>query len=114
MRAHPAQAPSNERRIEVIKDAKGRKWFMRFKQHRQGWYWEARHGNQGQSSGWSSFFETKALAEEDARRSIQNRDAIAEMQEYFRRLRKQGTECQLTAADHEAIARVGTNKASAR
>jgi hypothetical protein len=27
--------------------------------------------------------------------------------EYFRRLRKRGTECQLTAADHAAITRAG-------
>jgi hypothetical protein len=89
----------------MIKDAKGRKWFMRFKQHQTGWYWEARHGNSGQAS--TQGFETKALAEDDARRSIQGRDAIAAMAEHFRRLRKRGSECRLTAADRKAIARAG-------
>jgi hypothetical protein len=90
----------------VIKDAKGRKWFMRFKQYRNGWYWEARRGNAGQSSGFD-LFATKALAEADARRVIQGRDAIAATQEYFRRLMQRGSECRLTADDHKAIARAG-------
>lgn len=60
----------------MIKDAKGRKWFMRFKRYRQGWHWDARHGNCGQSSG-RRFFKTKALAEADARRVIPSHDAIA-------------------------------------
>jgi len=25
----------------MIKDTKGRKWLMRFKQYRQGWHWDA-------------------------------------------------------------------------
>jgi hypothetical protein len=89
----------------MIKDAKGRKWFMRFRQYRNGWHWEARHGHIGQQAG--RVFKTKVLAEDDARRSIQGRDAIAVSQEYFRRLRKRGTECQLTADDQKAIARAG-------
>ena len=40
------------------------------------------------------FFKTKARAEEDARRVIQSFDAVAGSREYFRRLRKRGTECQ--------------------
>jgi hypothetical protein len=85
----------------MIKDAQGRKWFMRFKQYREGWAWEARfgsrNGNQGQSS--VETFATKALAEEDARREIPSYDAVAQMQEFFRRLKLRRTECQLTAED---------------
>jgi hypothetical protein len=50
-------------------------------------------------------FRTKALAEDDARRSIQNHDAIAAGVEYFRRLAERGSECRLTRKDHEAIQR---------
>ena len=32
----------------MIKDAQGRKWFMRFRRYRNGWHWEARHKNHGQ------------------------------------------------------------------
>jgi hypothetical protein len=94
----------------MIRDAKGRKWFMRFKQYRQGWQWEANLGKphtQAQGCAWNEFFATKALAEEDARRTIQSRDAVAMMREYFRRLQMRGTECRLTAADHKAISRAG-------
>jgi hypothetical protein len=91
----------------MIRDAKGRKWFLRFKQYRQGWHWEARCGNYGQESG-LNFFASKALAEDDARRSIQSRDSIAESSEYLRRLMTRGTECQLTAADKKAIREAGT------
>jgi hypothetical protein len=75
----------------MIKDKKGRKWFLRFKQYQMGWYWEARCGIYGQSSGakGTKWFETKALAENDARRRIQSRDSIAVSQELFRRLRKE-------------------------
>jgi hypothetical protein len=69
----------------MIKDMQGRKWFMRFKRYRQGWRWEARHGNHGQSSG-MRFFQTKAHAETDARRQLQGRDAIAAAAEYLRRV----------------------------
>jgi|GraSoiStandDraft_17_1057272.scaffolds.fasta_scaffold1317181_2 hypothetical protein len=90
----------------MIKDAKGRKWSMRFKHYQEGWQWDARCGNHGQSSG-ENLFATKALAEANARHSIQSFDAIAAGGEYFRRLRKRGSECQLTADDHKAIARAG-------
>jgi hypothetical protein len=90
----------------MIRDAQGRKWRMRFKRYQQGWQWEARHGGYGQSSG-MRFFATKALAEADARHTIQSRDAIAASREYFRRLARRGSECQLTAADHKAINRAG-------
>jgi hypothetical protein len=93
----------------MIKDAKGRKWAMRFKQYQEGWLWEARWKNNGQSSG-VMLFETKALAEDDARRRIQGRDAIALTAEYFRRLERRGSVCQLTATDHAAIARAGGTK----
>ena len=95
----------------MIKDAKGRKWFIRFKQYLDGWHWEARHSQYGQQSTGQGF-KTKALAEDDARRSIQGRDAIAASHEYFRRLLKRGTECRLTADDKEAIARAGDSGAT--
>jgi len=91
----------------VIKDTQGRKWFMRFRQYRNGWHWEARHENLGQEGG---MFETKALAEADAYDVIRSRDAVAGMQEFFRRLRQRGTPCQLTSEDREAIARAGASQ----
>jgi hypothetical protein len=94
----------------MIKDAKVRKWSMRFKQYRQGWRWEARHEFHGRGCRWDEFFQTKALAEADARRTIQSRDSIAASMEYFRRLQIRGSECQLTAADHEAITRAGLSR----
>jgi hypothetical protein len=90
----------------MIKDGKGRKWYLRFKQYRQGWYWEARHENYGQSSG-SEFFKTKALAEADACRKIRSHDAVASSGEYLHRLCRRGTVCRLTAADWNAIERAG-------
>jgi hypothetical protein len=55
----------------MIKDAKGRKWLLRFKQYRQGWHWDARWKESfGQSSG-MRLFKTEARAEQDARRVIQ-------------------------------------------
>ena len=62
----------------MIKDAKGRKWHMRFRQYRQGWQWEAqcRRHHIGQGCGWDEFFATKALAEDDARRRIQSRGGV--------------------------------------
>jgi hypothetical protein len=90
----------------MIRDTKGRKWFMRFKQYQQGWKWEARRSNCGQSC--DEFFATRAVAEEDARRTIQSTDAIAQAREYFRRVAlRGGTECQLTDADHKAISQAG-------
>ena len=76
---------------------------MKFNQYRTGWQWYARCGSYGQSSG-LNLFATKAAAEADARRTIHGRDAIAVRAEYSRRLMKRGTPCQLTAADHKAIA----------
>ena len=95
----------------MIKDTRGRKWFLRFKQYSNGWHWEAQCGGFGQSA--AKLFETKVLAEDDARRSIQSHDFIRGIQEYLRRLIKRGSECQLTAADHKAITRAGANKAQA-
>jgi hypothetical protein len=85
---------------------------MRFKQYQTGWAWEARCGNCGQSS--KAEFATKVLAEDNARQEIQGFDAIAASKEYFRRLRKRGTECQLTADDHRAIRKAGANKKMSR
>jgi hypothetical protein len=90
----------------MIKDAKGRKWFMRFKQYQTGWQWNARCGNHGQSSG-AELFATKALAEADARRVIPSRDVVAIARELTRCLMLRGSECQLTADDIEAIVRAG-------
>jgi hypothetical protein len=92
----------------IIKDAQGRKWATRFTQYRDGWYWDARWGNHGQSS--SSPSRTKARAVDAARRAILSRDAVAEGSEYFRRVMRRGSECRLTAGDHEAIRRAGQPK----
>jgi hypothetical protein len=59
----------------MIRDAKGRKWFMRFKQYREGWHWEAQHKGCGMEAG--RVFDTKALAEADARNAIQSCDHVA-------------------------------------
>jgi hypothetical protein len=98
----------------MIRDTKGRKWNMRFRQYREGWKWEARHDNCGQGCGWDEFFATRALAEADARRTIAGSDAIAQAKEHFRRLRLRGAECQLTDADHRAIARAGASSTTRR
>jgi hypothetical protein len=90
----------------MIRDAKGRKWFMRFKQYREGWAWDAMHGGQGIEAG--QCFPTKALAQADAQRAILSCDHIAESREYIRRLQLRGTPCQLTAEDHEAIRAAGS------
>ena len=44
----------------MIRDAKGHKWFMRFKQYREGWNWDACNYDGG--GGITSFklFPTKA------------------------------------------------------
>ena len=60
----------------MIRDTKGRKWFLRFKQFREGWAWDARCGGIGIEAG--ECFETKALAQADARRFILSSDHIAE------------------------------------
>lgn len=90
----------------MIRDKQHRKWMMRFKQYQHGWQWNAEWKSFGLSSG-EQLFATKALAEADARRSIQSHDAVAQTQEYFRRLAMRGTECQLTPEDHEAIRQAG-------
>jgi len=89
----------------MIKDAKGRKWFMRFKQYREGWHWDARNydGGSGIDSGFQ-LFPTKAAAEDDARHYIQSEDHVAISREYARRLTG-GSICSLTPEDHEAIRR---------
>jgi hypothetical protein len=68
----------------MIKDPKGRKWFMHFRQYQNGWHWEAGCGNAGQAAG--QMFATKALAKADAISVIQGHDAIAEAGETFRRV----------------------------
>jgi hypothetical protein len=89
----------------MIRDAKGHKWFMRFKQYRDGWRWDARSEcGRGGIQSWEPF-PTRAAAEDDARRYIQSGDRIAEAKEYTRRLKMRGTECRLTPEDHEAIRR---------
>lgn len=87
----------------MIRDAKGHKWYMRFKQYREGWNWDAHNKDAG--GGITSFelFATKALAEADARRSIQSCDHVAYCKEYTRRLLMRSRECSLTPEDHEAI-----------
>jgi hypothetical protein len=87
----------------MIRDAKGRKWFLRFKQYREGWAWDAKCSGMGMDAG--KCFPTKILAMDDARRDIQSRDHVAEMQEHFRRLKM--TSCQLTADDWKAIRAAG-------
>jgi hypothetical protein len=90
----------------VIKGAKGRKWFLRFRQYQQGWSWDAKCRGLGQTSG-DEFFATRADAEADARRAITSHDAFALSAEFFSRVRLRGTPCQLTAEDHAAITRAG-------
>ena len=92
----------------MIKDAQGRKWFMRFKQYRNGWHWTARHDDFGQEAGRT--FPTKAEAVADAERTIQSHDAIAQGKEYFRRLAERGSERRLTPEDYEAIWQAGTKR----
>jgi hypothetical protein len=93
----------------MIRDAKGRKWFLRFKQYREGWAWEAQCAGYRCGVEAGQCFPTKALAQADALRVIQSCDHIAQSQEYVRRLLMRGTPCQLTAEDHEAIARAAAS-----
>jgi hypothetical protein len=93
----------------MIRDAKGRKWFMRFRQYREGWHWSALNKDGGGGVDAGECFPTKALAEEDARSYIQSRDNVAYAQEYMRRLCMRGTECRLTAEDIEAIDRAANS-----
>ena len=92
----------------MIRDAKGHKWFMRFKQYRDGWRWDA-HSECGRGGiqSWDPF-PTKAECEADARRSIQSCDHVAYAKEFTRLLILRGTECRLTPEDHEAIRRAAT------
>jgi len=92
----------------MIVDTQGRKWRLRFTQYPQGWHWAARYKKQLGMESSMTFFKTKALAEEDARRALRERDVVAQPQQFFRRVRKRGAPCQLTEADHEAIKRAGT------
>jgi hypothetical protein len=87
----------------MIRDAKGHKWYMRFKQYRDGWRWDAR--SECGRGGIDSYdpFPTRVAAEDDARRYIQSWDHVAYAKEYTRLLRLRGSECQLTPEDHEAI-----------
>jgi hypothetical protein len=96
----------------MIRDAQGRRWKMRFKQYRNGWHWEARHENHGQSA--TEMFATKELAEADARWVIQSHDSIAAGAEYFRRLTMRGTVCSMTPEDHDAIAGQGATISAKR
>ena len=96
----------------MIRDAQGRKWFMRFRHYKNGWWWQARCDPRKSNLGLeaNAMFKTKALAERDARTSIQSKDHVAEMAEFFRRLNKRGSECQLTREDVKAIERAGANR----
>lgn len=87
-----------------MKDGKGRKWYVGFTQYQEGLYWKASHNGFGFWAG--KCFETKELAQADARQVLGCRDALAQSQEYSRRAR--GTPCQLTAEDREAIRAAGS------
>jgi hypothetical protein len=91
---------------QMIKDATGRKWFMRFKEYRDGWRWTAQTIGGCIESGFRPF-RSRAAAENNARRYFQSRDPIAAMNEMTSRLLKRGTFCGLTSKDQEAIERKG-------
>jgi hypothetical protein len=95
----------------MIKDAQGRKWFMRFRQYQQGWQWNARCGsvNLIQSSA-ETLYATKAAAVAAAERAITSSDAVATAKEFWRRVVGRGSECQLTADDVEAIRRAAAGR----
>jgi hypothetical protein len=88
----------------MIRDAQGHKWFMRFKEYRDGWQWTATGPNCGITSG-LKLFPTRAAAEDDARRCLQSHDRVVWSREYIRLVMKRGSTCSLTAEDHEAIRR---------
>jgi hypothetical protein len=71
----------------MIRDTKGRKWFMRFRQYREGWHWVAKNPNASDIFA-KRCFPTKELALEDARSYLQGPDHAAQMQEYIRRLQQ--------------------------
>src|SRR6266849_4134451 len=93
----------------MIRDAKGRKWFLRFRHWQQGWTWEAKckNVNVGTGSALNEFFPSRDLALADATKTLRSRDVIAESQTFLARLMKRGTECRLTAEDYKAIERAG-------
>jgi hypothetical protein len=93
----------------MIRDAKRRKWNLRFRHWQQGWTWnaECKTANVGTGSALNEFFPTRELALADAIKTILSRDVVAESQTFLARLRKRGTECRLTAEDLEAIERAG-------
>jgi hypothetical protein len=95
----------HKRETVMIKDAQGRKWAMRFKQYSDGWQWNARWKNLGQSS--DALFPTKVLAEDNARRFIQGHNAVAHAAEFWSRVAKRGSECRLTPEDIKAIQQAG-------
>jgi hypothetical protein len=89
----------------MIKDGKGHKWSVRFKEYQNEWYWRARCDGYGFEA--ARMLETKALAETDARQVLQSHDALAQAQEFSRRRRMRGSPCQLTDEDREAIRAAG-------
>jgi hypothetical protein len=94
----------------MIRDAKGHKWFMRFKQYREGWQWDAyNHDGGGGIDSGDQLFPTKALAEDHARHFIRSYDHVAWRRVYSRLLLERGSECRLTPEDHEAIRRASAN-----
>jgi len=95
----------------MIKDTKGRKWFMRFKQYRQGWHWDARHGNHGQSAG--RLFRTKARAETTARREKKNQRAAASANFAGRAPHDPRTLRSITAAAMPALSKMDLQRAAA-
>lgn len=66
----------------MIVDAQGRRWNMRFKRYQLGWQWTASHNGYGRTSG-ETLFATKALAEADAKHSIQSFGSIAAGKEHL-------------------------------
>jgi hypothetical protein len=70
----------------MIKDKTGRPWKLRFRRSRYGWTWDARWNNYGQRGGYNVPFATKELAETDAQREVASGDAVADIEEFFRRL----------------------------
>jgi hypothetical protein len=84
----------------MIRDAKGRKWFMRFKHHSNGWRWIARNENAGLEA--DTVFPTRRMAMNDAYRVISGRDIVAERQEYWRSIVKR----ELTDNELSAISRL--------
>jgi hypothetical protein len=73
----------------MIKDKKGRPWKLQFRRSRYGWTWDARWSDYGQRGGHNIPFATKELAEADAWREVASSDAVADTEEFFRRLREE-------------------------